>query len=96
MVARTKIYEHFSLMDADQAAELIAEPIVRKPERLATALGDIASMVELLAPRLNRAVMRESYRVFPESEASGREPMADGDASPAMIAFASLRRRVQW
>lgn len=53
MVAPTKIYEHFSLMDADQAAELVAE-------------------------------------------ASGREPMADGEASPAMIAFASLRRGVQW
>jgi len=80
MVAPTNIYEHFSLMDADQAAELVAEAIVRKPERLATGLGNIASMVELLAPQFNRAVMSESYRMFPESEASGGEPMADGDA----------------
>ena len=96
MVAPTRIYEHFSLMDPDQAAELVAEAIVRKPERLATGLGTLASAVEVLAPRINRSVMSESFRMFPESAAAGGPPLADGGATPAMLAFASLLRGVHW
>lgn len=96
MVAPTKIYQHFPLMDPEQAAELVAEAIVHKPERLATGLGILASLVELLAPRINRAVMSESYRMFPESAAAGGPPMADFEATPEMVAFASLLRGVHW
>jgi hypothetical protein len=83
-------------MDPEQAAELVAEAIVHKPERLATGLGILASLVELLAPRINRAVMSESYRMFPESAAAGGPPMADFEATPEMVAFASLLRGVHW
>jgi NAD(P)-dependent dehydrogenase (short-subunit alcohol dehydrogenase family) len=96
MVAPTRLYEHFSLMGPQQAAQLVAEAIIRKPERLATGLGILASVVELLAPRVNRAVMSESFRIFPESAAAGGPAMADGEASPALVAFASLLRGVHW
>ena len=96
MVAPTRIYEHFALMSTEQAAELVAEAIVRKPERLATGLGILAAAVEVLAPRINRSVMSESFRMFPESAAAGGPPLADAEASPAMLAFASLLRGVHW
>jgi NAD(P)-dependent dehydrogenase (short-subunit alcohol dehydrogenase family) len=96
MVAPTRIYERFALMDVDQAAELVAEAIVRKPERLATGLGMLAAAIELLAPRINRSVMSEGFRMFPESAAAGGPPSADAEASPAMLAFASLLRGVHW
>ena len=53
-------------------------------------------LVEVLAPPINRAVMSESFRMFPESEAAGGPPLAAGEASPAMLAFASLLRGVHW
>ena len=96
MVAPTRIYERFPLLEPEQAAELVAEAIVRKPERLATGLGVLASLVEVLAPWINRAVMSESFRIFPESEAAGGPPMADSEASPEMVVFTSLLRGVHW
>jgi hypothetical protein len=40
--------------------------------------------------------MSESYRMFPESAAAGGPPMADSEATPEMVAFASLLRGVHW
>ena len=96
MVAPTRIYERFPLLEPEQAAELVAQAIVRKPERLATGLGVLALLVEVLAPRINRAVMSESFRMFPESEAAGGPPMADSEPSLGMVLFTSLLRGVHW
>ncbi len=96
MVAPTRIYENLALMGTDEAAELVAEAIVRKPERLATGLGILAAAVELLAPRLNRSLMSESFRMFPESAAAGGPAQAGAEATPAMLAFASMLRGVHW
>ena len=96
MVAPTRIYEQFPLITAEQAADMVCDAIVHRPERLATRLGTLALLVEMLAPRLNRAVMSESFRMFPESTAAGGTSANDAQASPEMIAFASLLRGIHW
>jgi len=96
MVAPTKMYEQFPLIGPEQAADMVCDAIVHRPERLATRLGHFAQLIELLAPRINRAVMSESFAMFPESEAAGGAPGADRRPTPEMTAFASLMRGVHW
>ncbi len=95
MVSPTRIYSHFPLMEPEEAAELVLDAVIHRPERLTTGLGTLAAVVELLAPRLQRVLMGESFRMFPESQAAGGGPSAD-EPSPQMIAFASLLRGIHW
>jgi hypothetical protein len=96
MVAPTRIYEQFPLILPEQAAELVCDAIVHRPERVTTRLGVLAQLVELFAPRIGRAIMSESFRMFPESAAAGGEPAHASRATPEMIAFASLMRGIHW
>ena len=96
MVAPTKIYDGLALMQPEQAADLICEAIVRRPERLATPLGNFAQLVEVLAPGVGRAIMSENFRIFPESTAAGGGTTGDKGASPEMLAFAALTRGIHW
>ena len=89
MVAPTKMYDAFMLLEPEQAADLICDAVIRKPERLSTGLGKLAQVVEILAPQINRAVMSESFRMFPDSQAAGGS--TDGMPREAR-AFAALLR----
>jgi NAD(P)-dependent dehydrogenase (short-subunit alcohol dehydrogenase family) len=93
MVAPTKMYEHFELMQPEQAAEGVCAAIIERPERLATPLGTVAQLVELFAPEIGRAVRSESYRMFPDSEAAGGP---GAQASRDAGAFVSLTRGIHW
>jgi NAD(P)-dependent dehydrogenase (short-subunit alcohol dehydrogenase family) len=96
MVAPTRIYEQFPLIQPEEAADLICDAIIHRPERLAGRLGTLAQLIETLVPWLNRAIMSESFKMFPESQASGGPAASAAKASPEMVAFASLLRGVHW
>ena len=96
MVAPTRLYEQLPLLQPEEAAGLVCEAIVHRPERVTTRLGVLAQLVELFAPRIGRAIMSESFRMFPESEAAGGAPASAGRATPEMVAFASLMRGIHW
>jgi NAD(P)-dependent dehydrogenase (short-subunit alcohol dehydrogenase family) len=90
MVAPSRVYERFPLLRPEQAAGLVCDAVVRRPERLATPLGRLAQWVEALAPSLNRAFMSENYRLLPESEAAGGSPGAEERLAPEVLAIAAL------
>jgi short-subunit dehydrogenase len=96
MVAPTRIFEQFPLIEPEQAADMVCSAIVHRSERLATRLGILAQFVELLMPSLNRAIMSEAFRIFPESEAA--RGLAASEAAepetPELAACASLMRVV--
>lgn len=96
MTAPTRLYEQFPLIQPEQAAEIVCDAIIHKPERSATRLGVLAQLVELMAPRLNRAIMSEAFTMFPESEAAGGVSARVTQASPEAVAFASLMRGIHW
>jgi NAD(P)-dependent dehydrogenase (short-subunit alcohol dehydrogenase family) len=95
MVAPSRVYERFPLLRPEQAADIVCEALVRRPARLATPLGRLAQIVEALAPGLNRAVMSESYRLLPESEAAGGTPGAEEHLAPETLAIAALLHGVR-
>lgn len=94
MVAPTKLYEAFPLIEPEAAAEKICTAIIHRPDRVSTPLGSLAQLVELLAPALNRAFMSESFNMFPDSEAAGGAPTEQKGCAAEMRALASLMRGI--
>jgi hypothetical protein len=77
---------------------MIADAIIRKPQRIATKLGVMAEIMHLVMPKMSEVVMNSAYRMFPDSAAA--QGKKDGDAprtatKEAMI-FASLMRGIHW
>ena len=95
MVAPSRVYERFPLLRPEEAADIVCDALVRRPERLATPLGKLAQLVEALAPGLNRAFMSESYRLLPESEAAGGSPGAEERLDPGVLAMAALMHGIR-
>ncbi|WP_336167238.1 SDR family NAD(P)-dependent oxidoreductase [Acinetobacter sp. 161(2023)] len=73
MIAPTKIYKYVPTLSPDQAADLIAYAIVKRPKRMATNLGRLASMTYSVAPGINNMFMSIGFRLFPSSDAAKGE-----------------------
>ena len=70
MIAPTKIYNYVPALTPEQAANLIAEAIVKRPKKVATGLGRLASITYAVAPEINNKLMSIGYNLFPSSRAS--------------------------
>lgn len=64
MIAPTKIYKYVPTLSPEQAADLIAYAIVKRPKRIATNLGRLASMTYSVAPGINNMFMSIGFRLF--------------------------------
>ncbi|MBS0578526.1 MAG: SDR family oxidoreductase [Proteobacteria bacterium] len=94
MVAPTKLYEQFPLIQPEEAADIVCQAITRRPQRLTSRLGLLAQLIEACAPGLGQAIMSENFRMFPESEAAGGSCAASRPSSEEMLALASLMHGV--
>ncbi|MDO4223303.1 MAG: SDR family NAD(P)-dependent oxidoreductase [Acinetobacter sp.] len=70
MIAPTKIYNYVPTLSTEQAADLVAYAIVKKPKRVATNLGRLASLTYAIAPEVNNKLMSIGFNLFPSSSAS--------------------------
>lgn len=70
MIAPTKIYNYVPTLSTEQAANLVAYAIVKKPKRVATNLGRLASLTYAVAPEINNKLMSIGFKLFPSSSAS--------------------------
>lgn len=70
MIAPTKIYKYVPALTPEQAADLIAMAIVKRPKKIATGLGRLASITYSIAPDINNKLMSIGYNLFPSSTAS--------------------------
>ena len=74
MIAPTKIYKYVPTLSPEQAADLVAYAIVKRPKKVATNLGRLASITYSIAPDINNKLMSIGYNLFPSSSASVGEP----------------------
>jgi len=81
MIAPTKMYEQMPTISPEEAANMVAEAIIHRPQRVATRLGLFAAWVQLLAPRLAETVMNSEFQMFPDSEAAAGGARAPGAAT---------------
>ena len=71
MIAPTKIYDEMpTIIAPDEAADMIADAIIRRPQRIATRLGVAAEIMHLMMPKMSEVVMNSAFRMFPDSAAA--------------------------
>jgi NAD(P)-dependent dehydrogenase (short-subunit alcohol dehydrogenase family) len=99
MIAPTKIYEEMpTIINPEEAADMIADAIIRRPQRIATRLGLMSEIMHLVMPKMSEVVMNSAYRMFPDSAAAEGKKEGESQRAPtreAMI-FASLMRGIHW
>ena len=70
MIAPTKIYKYVPTLSPEEAADLIAYAIVKRPKKIATHLGRLASITYAIAPDINNILMSIGFNLFPSSTAA--------------------------
>ena len=96
MIAPTKIYDNVPTITPEEAAKMVKEAVIYKPQRIATRLGIFAQVLHAIAPKVSEIVMNSAFRMFPESAAAKGIKRRQLQASQEQIAFASLMRGIHW
>ena len=99
MIAPTKLYEEMpTVISPEEAADMVADAIIRKPQRIATRLGVVAEIMHLVMPKMSEVVMNSAYRMFPDSAAAQGKKDGETQRPPTREAmlFASLMRGIHW
>jgi NAD(P)-dependent dehydrogenase (short-subunit alcohol dehydrogenase family) len=98
MIAPTKIYESVPTITPQDAADMVKQAVIYRPQRIATRLGIFASVLHALAPKISEIVMNSAFRMFPDSAAARGEKPSEGEgrATQEQMAFASLMRGIHW
>jgi short-subunit dehydrogenase len=96
MIAPTKIYENVPTITSDEAANLVKQAVIYKPQRIATRLGIFSQVLHAVAPKVSEIVMNSAFRMFPDSAASKGVKGRQQKASQEQLAFASLMRGIHW
>ncbi len=82
MIAPTKIYDRFPTLSPDEAADMIAEAIRKRPKRMATAMGTLGQITYAIAPGAQDLVANQAYHLFPESD-GGKAPRSRRQPTPS-------------
>ncbi len=97
MIAPTKIYESVPTITPEDAADMVKQAVIFRPQRIATRLGIFAQVLHAVAPKTSEIVMNSAFRMFPDSAAAkGEQPGRDDQPTQEQVAFASLMRGIHW
>ena len=96
MIAPTKIYENVPTISPEEAAEMVRQAVIYKPQRIATRLGIFSQVLHAVAPKISEIVMNSAFRMFPDSARPRGGAERQASASQEQIAFASLMRGIHW
>jgi short-subunit dehydrogenase len=98
MIAPTKMYKYVPTLSPEQAADMVATAIIKKPKSIATKVGTFAAVSYALVPKFNDFVMSVGYRLFPSSTAATGDSKnkKSGKLNLAQRAFARLVPGEHW
>ena len=96
MIAPTKLYESVPTITPDEAAVMVKQAVIYKPQRIATRLGIFAQVLHAVAPKVSEIVMNSAFRMFPDTAAARGAKDHQAVASQEQVAFASLMRGIHW
>lgn len=98
MIAPTRMYDMFPAITPEEAAEMIAGAIVRRPKKVATKLGTFGELLYAVAPKASDRILSTAYKLFPESQAAKGKGEEAPDRAPTTeaVAFAHLMKGVHW
>lgn len=98
MIAPTKLYQSAPTITPEDAADMVKEAVIFRPQRIATRLGIFAQVLHSIAPKISEIVMNSAFRMFPDS-AAARGEKGKGESSEMtqeQMALASLMRGIHW
>ena len=97
MIAPTKMYESVPTITPEDAADMVKQAVIYRPQRIATRLGIFAQVLHAVAPKSSEIIMNSAFRMFPDSSAA-RGVASDQHDQPTQeqVAFASLMRGIHW
>ncbi len=99
MIAPTRMYDMFPAITPEEAAEMIAKAMVRRPKKVATKLGNFGELLYAVAPKASDSILNTAYKLFPDSQAAkgkNGEERPDKAPSTEAVAFAHLMKGVHW
>jgi NAD(P)-dependent dehydrogenase (short-subunit alcohol dehydrogenase family) len=98
MIAPTRMYDMFPAITPEEAAEMIARAMVRKPKKVATKLGNFGELLYAVAPKASDSILSTAYKLFPDSQAAKGKGDEAVDKAPSTeaVAFAHLMKGVHW
>jgi len=96
MIAPTKMYDNVPTISPDEAAAMVKQAVIYKPQRIATRLGIFSSVMHAVAPKVWEIIMNSAFKMFPDSAAAKGVKDHQMEASQEQVAFASLMRGIHW
>jgi NAD(P)-dependent dehydrogenase (short-subunit alcohol dehydrogenase family) len=96
MIAPTRMYENVPTIVPDDAAAMVKQAVIYKPQRIATRLGIFAQVLHAVAPKVSEIIMNSAFRMFPDSAAAKGVKDHQVAATQEQLAFASLMRGIHW
>jgi NAD(P)-dependent dehydrogenase (short-subunit alcohol dehydrogenase family) len=96
MIAPTKMYDNVPTILPEEAAAMVKQAVIYKPQRIATRLGIFSQVLHSVAPKISEIVMNSAFRMFPDSAASKGVKSSQEPASQEQVAFASLMKGIHW
>ena len=96
MIGPTKMYDNVPTLTPDEAADMITEAIIYRPQRIATRLGIFAEMLHLISPKMYQVILNTAFQLFPDSAAAKGVKDQEAPPSSEQVAFASLMRGIHW
>jgi len=102
MIAPTSFYTAFPIIEADEAAQMVVEAILKRPQDVSTRLGKLGEVVDVTAPGFLHLVMTGAYHLFPET--AGRKKRegevapeeAEKEVSPGALVLGQLMRGIHF
>ncbi|MEZ5076197.1 MAG: SDR family oxidoreductase [Solirubrobacterales bacterium] len=98
MIAPTRMYDMFPAITPEEAAEMIAGAMVKRPKKVATKLGNFGELLYAVAPKASDSILNTAYKLFPDSQAAKGKTEEARDKAPSTeaVAFAHLMKGVHW
>ncbi|MFP4277375.1 MAG: SDR family oxidoreductase [Wenzhouxiangella sp.] len=97
MIAPTKMYESVPTITPEDAADMVKQAVIYRPQRIATRLGIFAQVLHSIAPKSSEIIMNSAFRMFPDSSAArGDKDAGNERPTQEQVAFASLMRGIHW
>jgi NAD(P)-dependent dehydrogenase (short-subunit alcohol dehydrogenase family) len=90
MIAPTRLYDDVPTLSPEEAADLVIEAIIRRPDRIATRLGLFGKTLDTAMPRLGHIIMNTAFRMFPDSAAARGDAAAEEAPTQDQIAISQL------
>jgi thioester reductase-like protein/NADP-dependent 3-hydroxy acid dehydrogenase YdfG len=96
MIAPTKLYDRMPTITPVEAADMVAQAIVKHPKQINTLLGTTGEVLYAVAPQVSDFILNMGYRVFPDSAAARGTENPDERAGVEMRVLAALTRGMHW